>query len=114
VSDTTQILIRALEASGSQREADLARAILGDAPAPAAAPEASEQTPGQKYVQEQAAAVEQAAAGRLPEGIASVEEIAAYEQLPPPQSGREQQERMKRFEELEPSIHYHLENGGSR
>ena len=38
-SENSEILIRALEASGSEREAKLARAILGEAaPAPAAAP----------------------------------------------------------------------------
>jgi hypothetical protein len=36
----TEILIRALEASGSEREAKLARAILGAAPAQPTAPEA--------------------------------------------------------------------------
>ncbi len=52
MSDNSEILIRALEASGSQREADLARAILAApaqpvAPAPDATAPAAPAAPAQ-------------------------------------------------------------------
>ncbi len=45
MSDKSEILIRALEASGSEREAKLARAILGDPAASAGDPAVSAATP---------------------------------------------------------------------
>lgn len=72
MSENTQILIRALEASGSQREADLARAILGD---PAAPPAATPETP---------AAPEIPAAPLVPVPVAAV----AEQQGPPPPPGK--------------------------
>jgi hypothetical protein len=114
-TDKNAILIRALEASGSEREAQLARAILGDpaagapetpaaaAPDPAAAPPAAG-APAPAGLPTQVAQLggELAAGttpgtppGGLPEGIMSAEELDAYER-PKGLSYREQVELNKR------------------
>src|SRR5947207_5179237 len=98
------ILIRALRASGSEREAQLAEAILGDpAPTPAATPTpdparpaAGDSAPGQ-------------APGQLPEGVMSLEEIDAWERRPAPKSGAEQQEGIAQTDRVFESLKYHQE-----
>ena len=95
--DKNAILIRALEASGSDREAQLARAILGDpAATPAAPAQPAEPAPGQQ-------------AGELPPGILSLEQIAAWEQQPRAKSYAEQQERFKMLDQVTASLEYHAE-----
>lgn len=97
--DNNEILIRALEASGSQREADLARAILGNPAAPeadrAAAPAAqAELTPGQAYAQQQQAAQAAQQGPTPPPGKAPLSTIEAWEALP-------QKERLARMAECD-------------
>ena len=87
--EKTAILIRALEASGSDREAQLARAILGDpgaqtpaadapaAPAPAAAPV----TPDNPQLADVGVAGEQAAGPMPPPGKAPLRTYADVEAL---------------------------------
>jgi hypothetical protein len=94
--DNAQILIRALEASGSEREAQLARAILGDpaaagpeAPAPVAPEIPAASAPAQ--------AVAAAPQGSTPPpGKAPLQTLDDWEAL----SEREQLARMDEVDEL--------------
>jgi hypothetical protein len=98
--DKNAILIGALEASGSEREANLARAILGDPAAPAAAAAAEPAAP--------VAPVEIPAAPLVPTPIAA----AAAQQGPQPPPGKaplttadlntiSQAEAVQRMDEIE-------------
>jgi hypothetical protein len=121
MSDNHAILIRALEASGSEREAQLARAILGDpaaasADAPPAAPEtppAPPTTPEIPSVAVPPAAVAAAAPapGQLPEGILPLEELQRQEQDGSEQRGMSYAERVKANEKFCASAEYHMKNG---
>lgn len=102
--EKTQILIRALEASGSEREAQLARAILGN-PATAQADAAPAESPGQAYAraqQEQAAAQ---AGEQVPAGLMTREELAEYEAHPT--RPRSYAERAALAETVAASFDYH-------
>jgi hypothetical protein len=119
MSDNTQILIRALEASGSQREADLARAILGDPAAatpaeppatPAPAVGADGLTPGQRQEQQRQAAAGVQGAGELPEGLMSVAEVQEHERNPNPK-GLSYTQRMELGERYIKSAEHHIKEG---
>src|SRR2546423_1148245 len=99
--EKTQILIRALEASGSEREAKLARAILGETPA--AAREATPAAPAAPAPETTATP----AAEQLPPGIMTKDEMAAHEERRPPKSWREQQQQMAEGERYVESFKHH-------
>jgi hypothetical protein len=114
-SENREILIRALEASGSEREAKLARAILGATPA-AAAPTAPAAVPaGNAVTREQlkgmtaqqiaalpqeavnAALAEGAPGPTPPAGTAPIQSLDEFEALP-------QAERIARMDEADALI----------
>jgi hypothetical protein len=102
-SDNSEILIRALEASGSEREANLARAILGNPAAPAADPAEPAAAPAPAGVP---GTTPGTPPGGLPEGIMTAEEIAAYEAAGG-SKGLPYREQVKAVERFVNSVDYH-------
>jgi hypothetical protein len=108
-TDKNAILIRALEASGSEREANLARAILGDpavpasdpAPvtpaAPEAAPAAAPDIPAAPMVPAPVAAAAARQGPQPPVGKAPLQSVDEWEALP-------QSERVARLDEVDALI----------
>jgi hypothetical protein len=98
-TDKTAILIRALEASGSEREAQLARAILGDPAATPAAPAeatAAAEIPAAATVPAPVAASAAEQGPQPPPGKAPLQTLDDWEAL----SEREQLARMDEVDEL--------------
>ncbi|MFI5003448.1 MAG: hypothetical protein ACHQE6_00395 [Solirubrobacterales bacterium] len=90
--EKTAILIRALEASGSEREAQLARAILGDPAAAAAADPAAPVAPASAAPV--APLVPAPQGPQPPPGKAPVQSLEEFEALP-------QAERLARMDEAD-------------
>ena len=83
MDDKTATLIRALEASGSEREANLARAILGDPAAPApAAPPAAPEIPATPVPAAAVEAATSATGPTPPPGKAPLQNLDEWEALP--------------------------------